>query len=351
MKEMIQAIKEEMELRQKYLGAASIDTIYLGGGTPSLLKPNEIDSLMDTISRLFTLSDAVEITLEANPDDLTTAKLRSLKKNGVNRLSIGIQSFQNPTLKYLNRIHDSEQGLSCFHEARQEGFDNLSIDLIYGIPGQEPGRWARDLDQAMAIAPEHLSCYCLTIEKRTVFGVWRQRGQLKEITDDQSVEEYRSMVQLLTAHNYLHYEISNFCLPGKISRHNSNYWKQIPYMGVGPGAHSFDVHSRQFNISSNGKYISGIAKRQLPFTIEKLNRSDRINEVILTGLRTTWGVDLGLLQSDFGYDLVQENLPLVKRYSEARFIKLEDNCLYLTETGKLLADRISADLFLDGEKN
>ena len=187
----------------------------------------------------------------------------------------------------------------------------------------------------------------MTIEKSTVFGVWRKRGELKEVTDHQSANEYQSMTQLLSHSNYLHYEISNFCLPGKISGHNSNYWKQIPYLGLGPGAHSFDLQSRQFNVSSNGQYISEIGKKRVPATVEKLGQVDRINEIILTGLRTIWGVDLQLLQSDFGCDLVQENLQLVKRYSEGGFIELKDSHLYLTETGKLLADQISGDFFLD----
>ena len=346
---MIKGIRRELELRRGYLAGIPIDTIYFGGGTPSLLNESEMESIMDTIVRLFTLTDDLEITLEANPDDLSAPKLQSLKRMGVNRLSIGVQSFQNSTLKYLNRVHDRKQGLSSINQARDKGFENISIDLIYGIPDQPPGRWSRDLEEAMELMPEHLSCYCLTIEKRTVFGVLRKRGQLQEISDQQSAQEYQAMAQLLAEHEYLQYEISNFCQPGKISRHNSNYWKQIPYLGVGPGAHSFDLNSRQFNITSNGKYITEIATGKVPATTEKLTQTDRVNEIILTGLRTMWGVDLQLLLSQFGCDLVRENLRLVERYVEGGLIQLQDKRLCLTEKGKLLADTISADFFLDEE--
>ncbi len=336
-----------MELRRHYLGQTDVDTIYLGGGTPSLLQGSQLRYLIDSISNCYKLADDTEITLEANPDDLTLPKLRTLKEIGVNRLSIGIQSFENSTLKYLNRIHDATQALACLEKARSVGFDNLSMDLIYGIPSQSRLRWSRDLKQAIDIKPEHLSCYCLTIEENTVFGDRRRREQLIEVPDKQSEEEYQLMTEMLTGSNYVHYEISNFCLPRKMSRHNSNYWKQIPYLGLGPGAHSFDVRSRQSNISSNGKYMAEIALGKLPCKIEKLNPADRINEILLTGLRTMWGVDLHQLKSDFGWDLVQENRQLVDRYSRGGFIQIEENRLFLTDAGKLLADQISADLFLE----
>ena len=333
-------------MQQDYLVDQTVDTIYFGGGTPSILDGPELEALIKAASDHFQIGPEPEITLEANPDDLTPAKLSLLKDLGINRLSIGIQSFEDSTLKYLNRLHDSNQALNCLHEARKIGFDNLSIDLIYGIPNQDSERWSNDLARAMIEQPEHISSYCLTIEDKTVFGVWQRRGMFRAASDEQSAEEYQLMKQTLADNGYEQYEISNFCQPGMLSRHNSNYWRQVPYLGVGPGAHSFNITSRQFNLASNGKYLAEMSKGRIPVQIETLSRAERVNEVILTGLRTRWGIDLDLLQDEFGYELLKENQPVVQKYQDAEMLIESSGSLILTAKGQLLADQIAADLFI-----
>ncbi len=342
---MIAAMEKEMDLRKDYLGKAGIDTLYLGGGTPSILEAPLLERIFNKLHALFSIEGFAEITLEANPDDLTDEKLRLFRSLGINRLSIGIQTFDDRLLHYLNRVHNREQALISYERARASGFSNISIDLMYAIPGQTPGGWLKDLEQTLALAPAHISAYCLTIEERTAFGHWLKTKKLQPVPDEEAAEYLQVLMDTLTAHGYEHYEISNFARPGYQSRHNSSYWKQVPYLGFGPGAHSYNGNSRQANISNNYRYVQAILAGEIPAQVESLTREEKINEYILTRLRTSWGVDTRQLKQDFNFDLIGKNTELLARLTANGFVSITDGIIKLTTPGKLLADKIAADLF------
>ncbi|WPP53150.1 radical SAM family heme chaperone HemW [Catalinimonas niigatensis] len=343
--EMVEAIILELSIQKNYL-EGKINTIYFGGGTPSLLSAEELSKLLDTIFKNFSVSENAEITLEANPDDLNAKKLQMLKSSGINRLSIGIQSFHEPHLKFLNRAHTASEASSCVQQAQDAGFDNISIDLIYAIPSEDHMIWEKDLEQAVSLHPQHISSYCLTIEDKTVFGNWLKKGRLKEIGENYSAEQFEMLLQTLQTYGYQQYEISNFCLPDYHSRHNSNYWCRDQYLGVGPGAHSYDGHHRQYNISNNSLYLKSMEKKQIPFEKEVLSPQDQINEYIMTGLRTQWGCDLQKIAQEYHYDLWKENKIYLEGLLRDQKVILQDQHLILTNKGKLLADRIASDLFI-----
>ncbi|HET9053308.1 MAG TPA: radical SAM family heme chaperone HemW [Cyclobacteriaceae bacterium] len=343
--EMIAAIATELHLQKDYLRGERIETVYWGGGTPSLLTGAEINAIQETIRSLHTLSATAEVTLEANPDDLTPASLRELKEAGINRLSIGMQTFDTGQLKSLNRIHSGPVAIKSFYEAREAGFNNISIDLMYSLPGETTADWKRDIRQAITLNPEHISCYSLTIEEKTVFGKWAAAGKLMPGPDDVSAQHLEVLMDELQQAGYEHYEISNFAKPGMRSNHNSNYWHGVTYLGVGPGAHSFNGASRQFNVSNNYVYLKAIQTGSVPFEKEILTRENKINEYLLTSLRTSGGTDLALLKRLHGYDLAKENKEYLSQLLNRKLITLENHILKLTNTGKLLADKISSDLF------
>ncbi len=344
--EMLAAISKELILQKDYLQQEIIETIYFGGGTPSLLTGDEINSILNTIRSIHNISSTAEITLEANPDDLSTLKLKDLKEAGINRLSIGIQTFNTARLKFLNRIHDEEFAVKSFYDARVAGFNNISIDLMYALPSETDDDWKRDIDQAIKLNPEHLSCYSLTIEEKTAFGKWAITGKLKPEPDEVSARHLEILMDKLTQVGYEHYEISNFAKPGLYSNHNSNYWRGVKYLGVGPSAHSFNGESRQYSISNNQAYLKGLQAGIIPFEKEILSRENKINEYILTSLRTSWGTDLDALKRLHEYDLISENQNYISQLFSKQLITLENNILKLTNTGKLLADKISSDLFI-----
>lgn len=339
------ALVQELILQQDYIQGERIETIYWGGGTPSLLTAPEISSVFDTIQSVYSVSPQAEITLEANPDDLTPLKLKELKQAGINRLSIGIQTFNSQQLKSLNRIHDGTSAVKSFYDAREAGFNNISIDLMYSLPGETIQEWKRDIVQAVALAPDHISCYSLTIEAKTAFGKWAATGKLKPESDDVSARHLELLMDELQLAGYEHYEISNFAKPGYYSNHNSSYWRGAHYLGVGPSAHSFNGVSRQFNVSNNHAYLKALQAGAIPFEKEMLAREDKINEYILTTLRTSWGTDISLLKIQYGYDLISENKEYISELLNNQLITLEHDTLKLTNTGKLLADKISSDLF------
>ena len=343
--EMMDALVQELILQQDYIQGERIETIYWGGGTPSLLTAPEISSVFDTIQSVYSVSPQAEITLEANPDDLTPLKLKELKQAGINRLSIGIQTFNSQQLKSLNRIHDGTSAVKSFYDAREAGFNNISIDLMYSLPGETIQEWKRDIVQAVALAPDHISCYSLTIEAKTAFGKWAATGKLKPESDDVSARHLELLMDELQLAGYEHYEISNFAKPGYYSNHNSSYWRGAHYLGVGPSAHSFNGVSRQFNVSNNHAYLKALQAGAIPFEKEMLAREDKINEYILTTLRTSWGTDISLLKIQYGYDLISENKEYISELLNNQLITLEHDTLKLTNTGKLLADKISSDLF------
>lgn len=343
---LLEALHKEASLQQHYLQDETVETIYFGGGTPSLLKAAEIADLLAHLGKLFKVAPLAEITLEANPDDLTEEKLLSLRQAGINRLSIGIQTFAEPVLQGLNRAHNAEQARACVPLARAAGFNNISIDLMYGLPGQTHELWRQDLDLALALRPEHLSAYCLTIEPRTAFGKWTAKGQLKPPGEEVGEAHYLILTEALLQAGYEHYEVSNFCLPGYQSRHNTAYWLQKPYLGLGPGAHSYNLQSRQYNIRNNALYIKKLQQGEMPNDFETLSRQDHINEYLMTGLRTSWGIDLQYLQKQWEHNLLQEHQRYLEEMQEKKQARIEDDRLILTEEGRLLADEITARLFV-----
>ncbi len=345
--DIVRAIAQELQLQTDYLGGPPIDSIYFGGGTPSLLTEDELQLLIDTIGQHYSVTSSSEITLEANPDDLSPQKLKVLKAAGINRLSIGIQSFYEPHLRYLNRAHSADEAKVSVQRAQEAGFDNLSIDLIYAIPHPDHSVWQSDLAMAIELNPRHISSYCLTIEEKTVFGRWLRHQKIPPIDETFAAEQFEQLVNGLATAGYEQYEVSNFCQPYSESQHNSNYWKNVPYLGIGPGAHSFNGDSRQYNVANNAKYLKSLADLRIPYEREVLSKADRVNEHIMTGLRTKWGCDLEWLQREFGYDLMGEQRNYIERLIADQKATLEDQHLVLTREGKFLADGIAADFFVD----
>jgi oxygen-independent coproporphyrinogen-3 oxidase len=344
--ELVQAIARELTIQNKYIGDELINTIYFGGGTPSLLSEDELKIIFDGIYSNFHVNPNAEISFEANPDDLSKRKLQILKGVGVNRLSIGIQSFDDAVLKYLNRAHSSKAAIECIALAREAGFENISIDLIYAIPGQDIAGWGKNIQQAIDLHPEHISSYSLTIEEKTTFGRWHAKGKFNLVDDDEAARQLEFLMSSLENAGFDQYEVSNFGKPGFYSRHNSSYWKQEKYLGVGPSAHSYNGKSRQYNISNNQLYVKSILRGEVPATKEELTNEDSINEYLLTTLRTGWGSDLGWLLSNFHYDVVKENASYIENLERKRLATLENKILKLTRAGRLLADKIASDLFL-----
>ena len=345
--DLCKSIAREIELQKNYLGDTILTSIYFGGGTPSLLSSEELAQLITTVEQNFDATPAAEITLEGNPDDLTKGKLVSLKEAGINRLSIGIQSFNDSVLKFLNRVHDSTSAFSCLDDARSLGFKNISLDLIYAIPGQDRDGWKRNIQTAIDLAPEHISVYSLTIEEKTTFGNWHRKGKLIQVDEETAASHFELLISMLTDAGYEHYEVSNFCKPGYYSRHNSSYWKQETYLGVGPSAHSYNVESRQYNISNNTIYQKSIAALKVPFEIEILSRENKINEYIFTTLRTHWGCDLRKLRDNLDYDLLHANSDYIHNLVDRQLASLDQGILRLTSKGMLLADKIGSDFFVE----
>jgi oxygen-independent coproporphyrinogen-3 oxidase len=335
-----------LDLQKEYLQGERIETIYFGGGTPSLLDKRELDIIFNSIYKYYSLIPLPEITLEANPDDLSKEKIILLKEAGVNRVSLGIQSFDDTVLKFLNRAHTSTDALMCIDQLRENGINNLSIDLIHSIPGQDDRLLSHNLEKVINLVPQHVSVYSLTIEEKTVFGKWASRGQLKTVEETQSAGQFELVMDTLIKSGYLHYEISNFCLPGFASKHNSSYWQQKKYLGVGPSAHSFDGDSRQFNVSNNQLYMKSLREeKKIPFEKEILTRENKINEYIFTSLRTSRGCNLSYLTSTYAYDLKMINSDYIQSLLNTGYVTISDDILHLTRQGKLLADKIASDLF------
>lgn len=344
---LVEAICEELALQKEYLSSEPVETIYFGGGTPSLMDEKELHQVFNAIQNNFRLEGLPEITLEANPDDLSLQNLSVFKKVGINRLSIGIQSFDDSVLKYLNRAHSGYDALRSVRQAHELGFTNISIDLIFAIPGQTDEQWIKNIQQAIALAPQHISCYSLTIEEKTVFGNWKKKGKLVAQSDDVAARQMEILMTLLSQHDFEQYEISNFAKPGFYSRHNSNYWKQKKYLGVGPSAHSFNLVSRQFNIKNNWEYIRSLSLGKIPCEVEMLSHTNTINEYIMTSLRTAAGCDLNFLYEKYQYDLPSSAQNELKRFYHLDLLRLTNHHLLLTPAGKLVADKIAADLFIE----
>ena len=343
----MEALVQEMRLQKSYLENEEIETIYFGGGTPSLLSQQEVEKLLGALKETFPIANAPEITLEANPDDLNRQKLGELYEAGINRLSIGIQSFHDAHLQSLNRAHSATEAKNSVLLARKEGFSNISIDLIYAIPSPDDTLWLADLEEALSLQPEHISSYCLTIEPQTAFGNWLKKGKLKPIDEEYAARQFEILLQKLQGAGYEQYEISNFCLPGSQSRHNSSYWQQKKYLGLGPSAHSYNGHSRQYNVANNARYLKALADNKLAFEREELQRANMVNEYIMTGLRTSQGCSLSYLRQQYQFDLESENEGLLSSLLQQKYVSLKEDALVLTDTGKLLADEIASRLMTE----
>ena len=338
--ELLSALLKEMELRKDYLGGEKVDTIYIGGGTPSLLQIADCRLLIERIQQLFKVEKNAEITLEANPDDISLEKLEGWKKAGINRLSIGIQSFYNEDLQWMNRAHDDSQAITSLKLAVEQ-FNNITIDLIYGTPGLTNEKWKKNVETAISFNIPHLSCYALTVEPKTPLQKMILQHKSKDINPDKQSEQFLLLMQWMEDAGYEHYEISNYAKPGFRSRHNSSYWQGKKYIGIGPSSHSFNGNERQWNVSNNSIYIQSIEEGKVPFEKEELTSDQRLNEYIMTSLRTVEGLQLRRLTEEERNRI--ETVAL--KYLERGLVKFENDCLILTKEGKLFADGIAAELF------
>lgn len=340
---LIAAICSELEIRKTELHGALIETVYFGGGTPSLLTKEELASIMSTIRNQFQLSDNPEITFEVNPDDATAENLADWKELGINRLSIGLQSFQETDLAWMNRSHSTQQGEMAVRLAQAKGFNNISIDLIYGLPELSNEQWVAHLNQALKLNVQHISSYCLTIEPKTALNHFVASGKLSRPTEDQQSEQFDLLVSTLAHEGFEQYEISNFAKDQKYAKHNSAYWNFSPYLGVGPSAHSFNGHQRRWNVANNTKYYQQVGKNQDWFELENLTESEKWNEYFLTGLRTKWGILKNNIQEMGG--LNPSELTLMDTYLKNEWILEANEYFVLTEKGKLQADGIASSFF------
>lgn len=340
----IQALCRELKERKEYLEGAIIETVYLGGGTPSQLSEEDFRMLFSTLEKAYDLSHLQEVTLEANPDDLTESYLSMLRSFPFNRISMGIQTFDDPMLKALNRRHTASQAIRAVEACRHIGFHNLSIDLIYGLPGETPERWQQDLQQAISLNVPHISAYHLIYEKGTPIYQQLQQRHITEVDEENSLLFFTTLIDTLTAAGYEHYEISNFCQPNMHSRHNTSYWKGISYLGCGPAAHSFNGTSREWNVASLETYMSSMEQGKRAFELEERDLTTRYNEYIITSLRTRWGLSMEEIEKEFGAQLQSYCLRLATPYLENGQLELHNNYLRLTRKGIFVSDSIMSDL-------
>ncbi|WP_298900636.1 radical SAM family heme chaperone HemW [uncultured Psychroserpens sp.] len=341
---LINALEKELELRKGEFKGTTVETIYFGGGTPSLLTIEELQSLINTVYKYYKVSKTPEITLEANPDDLSEQQVLKLSKSPINRLSIGIQSFFEDDLKLMNRAHNAKEARQCIEETVRY-FDNVSIDLIYGIPGLSNERWKENIDIALSYGVPHISSYALTVEPRTALESLIKKGLIKNVNDDQAQEQFHLLIERLEAHDFQHYELSNFGKLDYFSKNNSAYWQGKAYIGIGPSAHSFDGDNRSWNVSNNTKYVKSIEKGLLPMETETLSVTDKYNEYVMTGLRTIWGVSLNKVAENFGENFRDYLLLQSQPFINQQLLYIDDEKLLVTKKGKFLSDGIASDLF------
>jgi oxygen-independent coproporphyrinogen-3 oxidase len=344
--DFVAALLKESELRSDYLQGERVETIYFGGGTPSLLTTDDLQRLMDQLRQTFDIAPDAEVTWEANPDDIVTSRLRAWKKSGINRLSIGIQSFFDQDLRWMNRAHDAQQAHLSIQSSKDEGL-NLTIDLIYGTPTLSDEHWLKNLDLAIGLEVPHLSCYALTVEPGTALHKNMMLHKSPSIEQADQARQFTLMADKLQSAGYDHYEISNFALPDKRSRHNSGYWLGKSYLGLGPSAHSYDGTSRQWNVSSNRRYLASLAHSELAFEKEELTPVQVVNEYLMVSLRTSEGINLDYFQSAFGSAASESLRRQSQPYIQGGRMRLSKGSLTLTEAGKLFADGIAADLFFE----
>jgi len=344
--DFISALKNEAKVRKNYLNDETVETIYFGGGTPSVLTAPEIAEILAVLNDEFKVNSDAEITFEANPDDLSDDYLKALKREGINRLSIGIQAFQNRHLEKMNRRHNAAQAVEAIENAAKNGFSNLSADLIYGLPDLTPKEWEESLNQMFRLPVKHLSAYHLTYHEGTAFYTWLKKGTLKELKEAESVAQFNTLVDLSIANGFEHYEISNLAKDQLYSRHNTAYWMGTKYLGLGPSAHSYDGVSRRWNDSSVEAYIKAQANNQTYFEEEKLSENDQYNEYILTRIRTKWGVSEKELEQRFGSEKANYFSRQLARYNNTGVLQINNEIITLTRKGLFVSDEIMADLMI-----
>ena len=343
--EMVLALAKEIQLRKNEFQDEIVETIYFGGGTPSILSIEDLRFLIDEVYRNYKVVENPEITVEANPDDLTENRIIELSKNKVNRLSIGIQSFFEDDLKMMNRAHNAEEAKKCLETATQY-FDNISIDLIYGIPEMSNEKWLQNIETALSFGVPHISSYALTVEPKTALHSFIQKGIIPQPDDEVAQDHFHILVDKLSENGFIHYELSNFGKENYFSKNNSSYWLGKKYIGIGPSAHSYDGKNRGWNVSNNSLYIKSIQENKLPIEIETLTKTDRYNEYIMTGLRTIWGVSLERVEQEFGKTYLDYLKKQAAKFIEDHLLFVDENILRTTKKGKFLSDGIASDLFL-----
>ncbi len=342
---MVAALVQEIVLRKQELNSEEIETIYFGGGTPSVLSTEEITILIDAVYKNHAVIANPEITLEANPDDLSEGKIIALSKTPVNRLSIGIQSFFEKDLKLMNRAHSAKEAKKCLTVATRY-FSNISVDLIYGIPDCTHAEWKENIDIALSFGIPHISSYALTVEEKTPLESFIKKGVIKNVDDEKAQEQFYILTEELKKANFLHYELSNFGKKDFFSKNNSSYWLGKPYLGIGPSAHSFVKKQRSWNVSNNAKYIAAIKENNLPIERENLTKTDQYNEYVMTGLRTIWGVSLHKIENEFGANYLKYLEKMALKHIEQDLLYIENRILKTTKKGKFLSDGIASDLFM-----
>ena len=353
--EMVLALAKEIQMRKKEFENETIETIYFGGGTPSILQISDLRFLIDEVYKNFTVAENPEITLEANPDDLSRERIIELSKSPINRLSIGIQSFFEEDLTMMNRAHNSAEARKCLEEAIKY-FDNISLDLIYGIPDSSQNgeqaqqmsneKWKQNIETALSFGIPHISSYALTVEPKTALNKLIQTGKIAKPKDEVAEEHFQILVEMLEKNGFIHYELSNFGKENYFSKNNSAYWLGKKYIGIGPSAHSYDGISRSWNISNNTIYLKSLEENKLPCETEILSRTDRYNEYIMTGLRTIWGVSLDRIENEFGTTYLEYLTNQAQKFLDDNLLSIEENVLKATKKGKFLTDGMASDLFL-----
>jgi oxygen-independent coproporphyrinogen-3 oxidase len=343
-RELVDALCKEIVIQKDFLNTKTLESIYFGGGTPSLLDEEDLDKIFSSLQQHFSFAPTIETTLEANPDDLNKNKLKILADSPVNRLSIGVQSFFEEDLRYFNRAHNSKEATNSILDAQDTGFQNLTVDLIYGSPTSTSEMIAKNVQFLIENNIGHISTYALTVEEKTALFHFIKKGSSKPIDENQATEQYKLIMSLLKSEEFLHYEISNFGKEGQLAIHNTNYWNNVPYLGIGPSAHSYDGHGRQWNVANNQKYLKSINANRIPFEKEILTNEEKFNEYIMTSLRTMWGCNEKTLKG-FGHKAIAHFQASIKTVKSDWIIK-SNNSWILTDEGKHYADGIASDLFL-----
>lgn len=343
--EMVLALAKEIEMRKSEFQDEVVETIYFGGGTPSILEISDLKLLIDAVYFSYKVIENPEITVEANPDDLSKERIIELSNNKINRLSIGIQSFFEDDLQLMNRAHNSEEAKECLEIATQY-FDNISVDLIYGIPEMSNEKWLQNIETALSFNIPHISSYALTVEPKTALHTFIQKGIIPQPDDEVTQEHFQILVDKLSENDFIHYELSNFGKENYFSKNNSSYWLGKKYIGIGPSAHSYDGEKRGWNVSNNALYLKSISENKLPSETEILSKTDRYNEYVMTGLRTIWGISLDRIQSEFGKSYLDYLNQQAAKYIEDHLLFIDENILRTTKKGKFLSDGIASDLFL-----